>query len=107
MRVKFKEWDCILEGDYYLNNNRKAIQLFSGDELHEPVATATVNIPEAFLEEDEVFIKDYSENEGMKDCLVYGRVIIDNPIRVVQSGFEKISAYQLTRKGMKLFQKKE
>lgn len=63
MKVKFKEWDCNMEKRTYYNG-RLALQL-TDTEDGSPIATATVNIPEIDLNEGEVLIKDYSENEGM------------------------------------------
>lgn len=40
-----------------------------------PVATATVNVPGINLLDDEVVIKDYSENEGVYDALVKQGII--------------------------------
>ncbi len=48
-------------------NGRVAIQLVNEEG---PVATATVNVPEAELGPDEVCIKDYAENAGVLDLLV-------------------------------------
>ena len=67
MEVQFKEWPCkIVLGMY--GNKRVAMQL-----IHAvsglPVAKATINIPEAELGNGEAFIKDYSDNEGMKKML--------------------------------------
>jgi len=83
--VKFKEWMCYLVFDKYRNNDRTAIQLYEVD-TDEPVATATVNLPQVPLKENQVIIKDYSENEGMLLSLVMAG-IISEPIAVVKSGF--------------------
>ena len=48
-------------------NGRVAIQLMDEEG---PVATATVNVPEADLAADEVIVKDYAENAGVLDLLV-------------------------------------
>ena len=74
--VKFKKWNCELQfGKYY--NGRTAIELIevgTGD----PVAVATVNILEiGELENDEVVIKDYSENSGMLKTLVKHKIVSD------------------------------
>jgi hypothetical protein len=66
--VKFKKWDCVIVYAQY-SNGRTAIQL-KDDNDGSPVATATINVPDVYLEKDEVIIKDYSENEGMLDTLV-------------------------------------
>lgn len=71
--VKFKNRVCyVFFGEY--SNGRTAIQLdlkSNGD----PFIVATHNIPEAHLEENEVIIKDYGENEGILDVLVNAGIV--------------------------------
>lgn len=71
--VTFKDYDCVLQYSTYMNG-RTAIQL---NDIVDgcPVATATVNIPSVELADDEVIIKNYSENEGMSRALVDAGVI--------------------------------
>jgi hypothetical protein len=65
-----------------------------------PYATATVATEKHLLKEDEVAIKDYSENEGILNTLIKHE-IVENPHAFIQSGFVKIpickkgSAFQL------------
>lgn len=47
-----------------------------------PICKATVNIPEAILAEEEVLIKDWSENEGILAILVAAGVVLDTGRRV-------------------------
>jgi len=72
--IKFKQWDCIIEYKKYKNNNRTAMTLVDAITF-EPIAVATINVPEVPLKEDEVVIKDYSENEGMLETLVNANVV--------------------------------
>lgn len=65
--VKFKYWECDVCVGWY-NNGRLAIQLVDS-ENGEPVAKATVNLPHVVLEEDEIAVKNWSENEGMLEAL--------------------------------------
>jgi hypothetical protein len=51
-----------------------------------PITTATVNLPEFPLEEGEVAIKDYSENEGILDALTDAGVVSD-PKKYAITGF--------------------
>jgi hypothetical protein len=69
-------------------NGRMALQLVE-EGTGAVVATATVNIPDAILENNEILIKNYTENEGMLDCLVNSGIIIDTG-KKVHSGFVKI-----------------
>jgi len=57
-----------------------------------PFATATVNLPG--LTENEVAIKNYSENEGVLNFLLDNE-IIEAPHRFVQSGFVNIPVCKL------------
>ena len=82
--VKFKKWNCIVEVGKYRNNDRIALKLVEVG-TGKPVATATVNIPEAELEPNEVIIKNYSENEGMYQAL-FEAGIISKAKRHVQTG---------------------
>ena len=71
--VKFKEWECIVQlGEY--SNKRTAIQL-NDIKTGLPVAVSTVNMPAVELEKFDVLIKNYSENEGMKEALMEAGVI--------------------------------
>lgn len=74
-------------------NSRTALELVIAEddedrELYkgEPMATATVNMPQVALENNEVIIKDYSENEGMLETLVKAGIVEDTG-KVVESGF--------------------
>ena len=66
-------------------NNRTAIELIDTED-HMPYIIATVNIPTSSIEEDEVIIKDYSENQGIYDVLVKAGVISES-IRQINAGF--------------------
>lgn len=78
-KVKFYGFNCNLEIERYRNNNRIALTL-SDDTTGEPVATCTVNLPEADLPEGYVFIKNYSENapsgeDDMLTALIKAKII--------------------------------
>jgi hypothetical protein len=66
-------------------NGRTLIQIldFEDGSLY---ATATVNIDDVLLADNEVLIKDYSENEGMLDFLTKNNIVTPTP-NGVQSGF--------------------
>ena len=59
-----------------------------------PYATATVCVEDNLLKEDEVAIKDYSENAGILDALIEGD-IVEHPHAFIQSGFVKIPICKL------------
>lgn len=56
------------------------IQLFDAEGM--PYARATVNIPTEELGEKEVFIKNYSENEGVLSALIEAGIVEDTGRRV-------------------------
>jgi hypothetical protein len=53
------------------NNGRNAIELLEMDPTYGPTPymTASVNLPNVLLQDNEVLIKDYSENEGVTKFL--------------------------------------
>lgn len=91
--VNFKKWECAVEFCRYMDNDRPAIQLVDG-ETWEPIATATVNLPDVEMEEDEVAVKTYSENEGMLEALLEAGVVTEL-VRFEYSGFVTIPIYKL------------
>lgn len=60
------------------------LQLINDGE--EPVATATVNLPEQRISAEEALVKSWSENEGMLESLVAAGIVEDTG-RTVPSGF--------------------
>lgn len=70
--MKFKQWDCYIRTGYYVNGNT-ALQLFSRND-HEPIAVATINLYEK-LPQNQAYIKDYSENEGMLELLIEAGIV--------------------------------
>lgn len=71
-KMVFNEKECVVKKDRYVNGRAKI-------DLHDsvsgvPITTATINIPEFPLEDDEVIIKNYFENKGMVDALVEHRI---------------------------------
>jgi hypothetical protein len=83
--VKFKGWVCDLVFDWYTVNGRLSIDLIDLED-GQPIAHATVNIPDYDLPPDEVIIKDYSENEGMLAALVKIGIVKPTGKRI-QTGF--------------------
>ena len=92
LKVKFKHWDCIIDWKQY-GNGRVAIQLVDAID-YSPTAVASVNLPFEPLGEDEIFIKEHSENEGMVKALTDAG-IVSEPIRYVNSGFVQIPVCKL------------
>lgn len=77
-------------------NNRLALLMV--DALNkEPVTTVTVNIPEAPLNDDEIIVKSYSENEGMLEYLVENDLVEDTG-KFIPTGFVVVNIVKMTEK---------
>jgi hypothetical protein len=70
--------------------------LEEGETYFEPLAVCTVNLPDAALPRDEIFVKDYSENEGMSDWMIAQDIIMPEPEGFTESGYVTIPRYKLT-----------
>jgi hypothetical protein len=84
--IKFRDWNCMIRIEKYVNSSddRKALLLVD-HETEEEIAVMTINVPEERLEDDEVIIKNYSENEGILDMLI-DACIISWPLRLTKKG---------------------
>ena len=91
-KVKFDDSDCEVRFAKY-GNGRTAIKLIHADD-HYPVATASVNLPDVPLEDDEIAIRDSEENFGMLLAL-FAAGIVSTPIRFERSGWIKIPICKL------------
>lgn len=99
--VQFRNWTCNVNVARY-SNGRLALQLVSAVEdlsddlfIGSPIATATINLPDDAQAENEVFIKDYSENEGMYDAL-FDAGYVGEITREVSSGFVVVPVVEKT-----------
>jgi hypothetical protein len=90
--IKFKQWECDIKYLHYYND-RTAIQLIDHND-GEIVAMATTNIPEVDLANDEIIIKNYSENETMDKVLMEAG-IIGPALRSIQTGFVIVPIHKL------------
>jgi hypothetical protein len=77
----------------YVDNNRKAIRIFDVEDGL-PYASATVNVPNLELEEDEVVVKNYAENEGMLDFLLNENIVKDTG-KTIQQGYVTLNVCKL------------
>lgn len=91
--VEFNRWKCRVYKVSYATNGRTALQLLDIADGSR-IATATVNIPEVELDDDEVIIKDYSENKGILEALIQAE-IIEKPIRELKLGFVTVYVCKL------------
>ena len=76
----------------YSFGNRKGIQLYelSG----QPFITASTNLPDAELGQDEVFIKTWTENEGILEFLIKNGIVSDTGRRQ-PTGFTEAAVCKL------------
>jgi hypothetical protein len=90
--IRFGDWDCVVEKSQYYDG-RPALIL---KDVHdgEMVTVATVNLPDVAAGPNEVFIKNYSENEGVLKALLEGG-IIKLTGENVNSGFVTIPKVEL------------
>lgn len=86
--------ECVTEFDRY-RNGQLNLQLYT-KETAEPWLTASVAVAGEDLPEGCMFVKDYSENQGVVSMLFNAGVIEAEPVKTVRSGFVEISAYRLT-----------
>jgi hypothetical protein len=84
MHCIFNDWNCVVVKRSY-PNGRLALQLIDEDD-GSPVAVATVNIPDVPLGDNQVIIKDWSENEGIYDAL-YEAGIVSKVLDTAPTGF--------------------
>ncbi|MDZ5589931.1 hypothetical protein [Enterococcus cecorum] len=103
MKVKFKDWNCIVQWSIYYDNNNIAIQLID-EKTKELISVATANTGHENIEST-VQIKDYSENEGIWRALVNAGVIEDKVIRTIASGYVEVKVAKLTVAAKKDFEK--
>jgi len=82
IEILFRQQVCLLQFRYYENNRLAIILVDKASKEH--FATATVNVPDYPLRENEVIIKNYSETEGILDELIKVG-LITRPVRYVQT----------------------
>jgi len=89
--IQFLSEPCTLAFAKY-QNGRVGILLYS--RVGEPMGKATVNLPGVPMAEDEIAIKNYSENEGMLESLTAAG-IVSEPRRYVLNGLVSIPICRL------------
>ena len=94
MKVKFKDWNCIIEWSVYLENNNIAIALLD-EKTKELVTLATTNTSED-TDWGKIQVKDWSENRGMWEALVDSGVIESEPVEKITSYFVQVKVGKLT-----------
>lgn len=67
------------------------------ESIMEPIMVATKYAPTAFLSEDEMLVKDYSENEGCLEFLIQNG-ICSKPKRWIRSGFVDLALVDILKR---------
>lgn len=79
----------------YANNGATSLVLYVTDDLYrEPLAVASVNVPDFTPSEGCVWIKSYSENEGMLEGLSSAGIIEPTGIKLL-TGFSYVHEARL------------
>ena len=74
MKITFNKFKCIIILDKYQPTNQNHMKLIDeADGL--PVAIASTNIPDQYQASDEIFIKSWSENNGVRKALIDAEII--------------------------------
>lgn len=92
--IQFKKWNCRMDVSTYVNNGRLALMLLSNKDGY-PVATATVNLKADLEAPDHIFVKSWSENEGMAKCLEEHGIAIHTG-HTSSTGYVKADVMKLT-----------
>lgn len=103
---KYKDYEnCSIELHRYSTNNNIALRMVSETEYgEEPITMCTVNT-EQKLQDNQVAIKDYSENVGMVDFLKDLNFIESEPVDEIRSCFVSIPVYELTDEAIEYLNK--
>lgn len=88
-------WMVHVFGGRY-DNGRPALLLVDAEDHDELITVASVNLPDAPCGPHQVFVKDWSENEGITEWLVQHQIIRPEPQRAVRTGFVTARCYDLT-----------
>lgn len=97
--MKIKDTELICDGEEIIlscgiySNGRLAIQSFS-KELGEPYAVLTVNIPEYELQDGEIIVKTWNENENFSKA-VFKTGLFINTGKKVSTGFVEAEVWEL------------
>jgi len=98
--VEWLGWKCHIDAGQY-DNGRIALELVVAKEHDEGIegeriTVASVNLADAPLAPECVYVKDYSENEGMVDWLIKQDIIEPQALDKVEGEFVTIRSYRLT-----------
>lgn len=86
------------------SNGRLKITLVGG--MFGPIE-ATENVPDIYLKENEVIIKNYSENQGIEEALINAQIIDKYPAVIYDNVYTKFSVFRLSGKVLGSFDYKK
>lgn len=85
-KMKFKGFDSVLVKTKYDDGSLKLLLVEENTPYISPLTVVTANLGTPGLEDNQAFVKDYSENSGMLDCLKKAG-LVKNVITYFQSEF--------------------
>lgn len=94
VEVDFQEWRCHVIMQQYAEGAGLCLRLMDAED-GSPIARATVNLTHHALNQNEVLIKNYSENEGVLESLVAAGLIRDTG-KTVNSEYATLHVAALT-----------
>ena len=94
----FLDWRCQILTTRYTNGTLALLMVDADDS--QPIATPTVNL-DGQPRHGGVFIKTWSENEGIDEALIAAGVLEPQPVGVHPTGFVEALEYRLTTEFMK------
>ena len=92
-QVPWKQWTCTLCAEQY-TNGRPALTLYC-NKSGEPIAVASVNLPDAPIDKGLVAI-DTNNAVGVDESLVASKILKPNHKFTVDSGFCSYPIYEFT-----------
>lgn len=78
--VTFLGYNCQVIKTKYAQGGAICLRLVSTE--NEPIATATVNVPEYKVRSGYLLIKNYSENQGILDALVEAGIVTPTGVTI-------------------------
>lgn len=97
--ITFNNVEYVLQRSIYSITNQTRLDLLEFNPIQgsfEPFMQITKEIEHVEVEDDEVIIKDYSENEGILPAMIKAE-IISKPHETVNSGYVKLHICQLIK----------
>lgn len=94
VEVNFLEWRCHAVMERYADGGGLSLRLIDAED-QSSIARATVNLHDQESSDDEVFIKNYSENAGVLDALIAADLLTDTG-RTVRSEHATLNTAGLT-----------